>query len=113
MDMIDLSKQYTNHVKDEIKLSHIDRGIVYGWVKQGIDWFSHQWKEEGGFVINDSEVYHLVEVKEKKIIKKWININDDGSTNTCGTKELANYLANRDRIACKEIEIEYYEGEGL
>jgi hypothetical protein len=62
--MIDLEKKYTNKCNDEIKLSHIDRGIVYGWVKLGIDWYSHQWDEETGKVLlNAPDVNNLVEVK--------------------------------------------------
>ena len=122
--MIDLEKKYTNKRNDEIKLSHIDRGIVYGWVKLGIDWYSHQWDEETGKVLlNAPDVNDLIEVKPR--IKKtvWINVYED-CTSIHSTKYFADVhyrscgLADfhdrgGGRLACVKVELNVYEGEGL
>lgn len=49
-----------------------------------------------------------------KIKKKvWVNIYPDGWPCFATSRNKADKNAYKTRIACKEIEIEYYEGEGL
>jgi len=111
--MIDLEKKYTNKRNDEIKLSHIDRGIVYGWVNLGIDWYSRQWDEETGKVLlNAPDVNDLIEAKPR--IKKtvWLNVYEDG-TSIHSTKDFADMHNYSGRLACVKVEIDCEEGEGL
>jgi len=49
---------------------------------------------------------------ERKVLKRWVNIYSDRACFRADWYE-ANRLAGKDRIACVEIEIPYYEGEGL
>jgi hypothetical protein len=111
--MIDLEKKYTNKHNDEIKLSHIDRGIVYGWLKLGIDWYSHQWdKKTGKVLLNAPDVNNLIELKPR--IKKtvWLNIYEYCFL-CCSSKEEADHYDGDDRLACIRVEIDCEEGEGL
>lgn len=48
----------------------------------------------------------------KKTIKVWVNIYD-GGISPHQTQEIAELRATDRRLACKEITIEYTEGEGL
>lgn len=49
----------------------------------------------------------------KRKVKGWANIYSDGSGSIHYNKETADFKAEKNRIACKEIEIECYENEGL
>ena len=111
--MIDLEKKYTNKRNDEIKLSHIDRGIVYGWVNLGIDWYSHQWDEETGKVLlNTPYVNDLIEAKPRIKRTIWLSIYED-CTLSSSSKEEADHYDGDDRLACIKVEIDVEEGEGL
>ena len=111
--MIDLEKKYTNKRNEEIKLSHIDRGSVYGWVKIGIDWCPHQWDEKTGKVLlNAPDVNNLIEVKPRIKRTIWLIIYED-CTLSISSKEEADYYDDDNRLACIKVEIDYEEGEGL
>jgi len=111
--MIDLEKKYTNKRNDEIKLSHIDRGIVYGWVKLGIDWYSHQWdKKTGKVLLNAPDVNDLIEVKPRIKRTVWMNVNKDNVYRYLN-REDADCAHFDDRLACVKVEIDCEEGEGL
>ena len=95
-------------------LALIEGELVYGYRRVSGEWFSECWYQVNGKRykgIND--IADLVEVKEKKVVKLWINIDEGGYVYSYHEKYQADIEANNDRIACKYIEIEYYEGEGL
>lgn len=67
---------------------------------------------EGKFSTDDIQrKYNLVEVKEKKTIERWVNIYSHGQVLAHVSKEIADSMCTKHRVACKKIE--YYEGEGL
>jgi len=69
--------------------------------------------EEGtSYPYNSS--FDLIEIKEKKTVKFRLNIFKNGYLNAyiCSENE-CDILYNSNLAAIKEIEIEYYEGEGL
>jgi len=122
--MIDLEKKYTNQRNDAIKLSHIDRGVVYGWVKLGIDWCPHQWDEKTGKVLRYAlNFYDLAEVKPRIKQAVWVNVYED-CISIHSTKDFAD-IHDRScgrtdfndrggvRIACVKVEKDCEEGEGL
>lgn len=52
--------------------------------------------------------------REEKIIIGYVNIYNSHAPILFGSKEQADSVASKfQRIACKELEIKYYEGEGL
>jgi hypothetical protein len=122
--VIDLEQKYTNKRNDEIKLSHIDRGSVYGWVKIGIDWCPHQWDEKTGellwYALN---VYDLAEEKPRIKRTVWVNVYKD-CISIHSTKDFADvhyrscgradfHDRGGGRIACVKVEKDCEEGEGL
>jgi hypothetical protein len=121
--VIDLEKKYTNQRNDEIKLSHIDCGIVYGWVKLG-DWCPHQWDEKTGKVLWYAlNVYDLAEVEPRIKRTVWVNVYED-CISIHSTKDFADvhyrYCGRADfhdrggsRLACVKVELDGQEGEGL
>jgi hypothetical protein len=51
---------------------------------------------------------------ERKVLKRWLNIYETSPGNFLReTREKADRYSSKKRIACVEIEIPYYEGEGL
>lgn len=116
--MIDITKKYkTRDGRDVIILTTIRKGLhpVIGLVmhSNGVESLE-SWDLYGRWGNRDTPA-DLIEVKEKKKIKVFINIYStywtSGSWYT--TKEQADNRKGVDRKACKEIEIEYEEGEGL
>jgi hypothetical protein len=55
----------------------------------------------------------LINVQEKRIHHRWINIYPSGAEIPHASKESADKAANTSRIACIEITKEYTVGEGL
>lgn len=51
--------------------------------------------------------------KKKVRIKRWLNIDADGTVSFYDLRGKADMHRFSDRIACKEIDIEVEEGEGL
>lgn len=78
----------------------------YDWVKFNPEYYAYP-----GLVKN-------IEWRVKpEIIKQtvWLNIYDDGSKDAIchSTKEHADKCASDSRVACIEVPIEYYHGQGL
>ena len=57
--------------------------------------------------------FDLVNVPEKRTVKTWVNIYDDGSVYANLTKGTSDMISGVGRVACKEITIEFNVGEGL
>jgi hypothetical protein len=51
--------------------------------------------------------------KKKVRVQRWLNIDADGTVCLCYSRVEADTDRFSDRIACKEIDIEVEEGEGL
>ena len=55
----------------------------------------------------------LVEVREARKVRVWMNVYPNGVGSWYDSRERANAYALASRIACIERELEYYVGEGL
>jgi hypothetical protein len=118
MTKIDITKKYQTKGKEKAVLCLSKDGIIYGYriTSQG-EVIPQDWDEETGKVFLYGRENHcdLVEVKEKKFIRGCFNIYADGTIVFHASREIADYrsICSNDRLACKEFEIEYEEGEGL
>lgn len=61
----------------------------------------------------DSEHDLISEAPKKVKVKGFVNVDEDGWTEFFDTAEAARYGSRSNRIACKKIEFEVEEGEGL
>jgi hypothetical protein len=114
--MIDLSKKYKTTDGRDVKLYAIEGDRVMGAIKHrdGL-WRSDDWAVTDGNYYEDgtsSGNTDLVEVKEKKTQTLYVNIYERGTTGH-HTRDWADMIALKGRLACKQITIEYEEGEGL
>jgi hypothetical protein len=130
--MIDLNKKYRTKDGREVRIYatdggergaiHGEIGTIHGAIKKENGWFFAIWPSNG---ISHFSDYDLVEVKENKTVKVWANIHTnvfvDGFGNKVNevfvscyeNKDDADEYADHNRKACKLIEIDYEEGEGL
>lgn len=116
--MIDINKKYRTRDGREVRIYATDAGgkqPVHGaYLSKEGAWKVTYWKEEGMWVRGQSTNLDLIEIREKKKISGWVNIYPDGDLGGVYiSKEKADRAASARRIACKYIEIEYEEGEGL
>jgi hypothetical protein len=112
--MIDLSKIYKTRDGRHVELFTQKERLIYGILKVNNKWVSDNWFNDGSY--QDSPFEHeldLIEVKEKKTVTGFLNIYRLHTSPIYESKTLAQSLQMRGIIACKEITIEYEEGEGL
>ena len=119
--LISMDKKYQTKDGNPVTILRIDiKDMLYPVV--GI--VSHEegtetvetYTSTGAFITNRESPQDLVEVVEKKKVKKWINIYEHEKNITYSawdSKGEADTSASNNRIACKEIEIEYIDSEGL
>ncbi len=116
--MIDINKKYQTRDGREVKIYAIYdvRGdyCVHGAVLAKNGWSSASWTSEGDYWGGDKNDLDLIEVKEKRVYERWVNVlNFGGFASTYLTKREADKDAPPSRIACIHIRQEYEEGEGL
>jgi hypothetical protein len=112
--MIDLSKKWKTRLGHEVELFAKKDNVIYGILKVNNKWVSDTWFNDGRY--QDSPFEHeldLIEVKEKKTLTGFLNIYRSHTSPIYESKTLAQSLQMRGIIACKQITIEYEEGEGL
>lgn len=117
--MISMNKKYKTRDGSDTRILCVDAGTgkhpVIGLIEEkgtlGIRFFSKEGESISGSYLD------LIEVKEKKIIRKWVNIYKSNHVTTHSAKEIANETAidvgNNQIVACVPITIEFTEGEGL
>lgn len=114
--MIDLKKPYMTRGRKAVRLIS-DQGTkalpIIGLI--GDETFPTAWESTGKHISNLDE-FDLIEVKTKprKIkVSGWVNVDRKGNMGMAyRTKEMADYQASN-RVACKYVEFECEEGEGL
>jgi hypothetical protein len=86
-----------------------------GRIKLHDQWVATGWDESGRrmFAINNSP-NNLAPLPKKTVrVKAWLNVDANGGWRFWHSKAHAEGWAHANRIACKEIDIEVEEGEGL
>ena len=78
-------------------------------------WTACGWHENGRFMFagKDHECNIAPPPKKKVRVRRWLNIDADGTVSFYDLRGKADMHRFSDRIACKEIDIEIEEGEGL
>ncbi len=78
-------------------------------------WISAAWHANGRFMFAPSDhACNLAPPPKKTVrVKLFVNANDDGTFQVQRSRQLADEASLCIRIACKEIDIEVTEGEGL
>ena len=86
-----------------------------GRVKLNDQWVATGWDESGRrmFAINNSPNNLAPPPKKKVRVRVFVNCYASGSFFSYVDRETADRVAGSTRIACKEINIEVEEGEGL
>ncbi len=86
-----------------------------GRVKLNDQWVATGWDESGRrmFAINNSPNNLAPPPKKKVRVRVFVNCYASGSFFSYVDRETADRVAGSTRIACKEIDIEVEEGEGL
>jgi hypothetical protein len=78
-------------------------------------WFAREWEANGWYCFGDNEnPFNLAPPPKKKVrVRRWLNVDADGTVSFYDLRGKADIHRFSDRIACKEIDIEVEEGEGL
>jgi len=80
-------------------------------------WFAKEWDASGWYCFGyktEENLCNLAPPPKKTVwVKVWVNVDADGRFQVRQSRETADGWAHANRIACKEIDIEVTEGEGL
>jgi len=113
---IEVGKEYkTRHGKTRLVVykSQVDKDFQFLAINKENDdesWYT----EDGRYYIEVESGHDLVSPAPKKIkVEVWVNVYPDGYFNTYDSKDDAEAYGQSTRIACKRIEFEVEEGEGL
>ena len=112
---IDMTKKYRTRGGFEVKLLSDQGSDAYPLVGMISGTATPNcWLSNGRFSpYETSHHYDLIEVKEKKTTTGWVNIYSHGMVILHRSKNEADDQRGKLCLACKEITIEYFEGEGL
>jgi hypothetical protein len=79
------------------------------------EWIAAGWHAEGRYMYakTDHELNLAPPPKKKVRVRAWLNVDADGTVSFYDLRGKADTHRFSDRIACKEIDIEVEEGEGL
>ena len=80
-------------------------------------WFAREWDASGWYIHTRKTAeapYNLAPPPKKTVrVRLWVNADADGRFQVRQSRGTADGWAHANRIACKEIDIEVTEGEGL
>jgi len=115
--MIDIAKKYRYRNGEVARVLCVDRPCapyapVISMAKNGI---THTHQPGGTHTEGVGDHHHdLIEIKSRFERTVWLNIYRGGEiVIVASSKEWADDNAGPDRIACKKIELDFEEGEGL
>jgi hypothetical protein len=79
------------------------------------EWTASGWHANGRKMYGETDSpFNLAPPPKKTVrVKVWLNVDSSGGWRVWQSKERAHAWAQANRIACKEIDIEVTEGEGL
>lgn len=114
--MIDINKKYRLRNGWEARIYATDgcNGDIHGAYRHpDHGWIICSWRSDGSW-LRTERVHDFDLVKARPRIKRtvWLNVYPGGVL-AYGTREGADYQANRDRIACYCCEFDIEEGHGL
>jgi hypothetical protein len=120
--MISKDKTYCTRGGQEVRIYATDAGglfPVHGAIFQDGTWHGMKWTEEGKTHFTTTScmvntVDDLVEVKPRHKRTVWLNVYDNEVIHGgWRTKEEADNISHRNRVACIKLDLDFEEGEGL
>ena len=117
--MIRKDKQYRTRDGREVRIyatDGIDVYSVHGAAKTPEGWWATCWTKDGKVSCSSfdaSSDSDLIEVKPRIKREYWVNVYENRVSSMYPTKQDANCVADKNRIACVKVVIDCEEGEGL
>jgi hypothetical protein len=112
--VIDINKTYRTRDGREVRIYATDgwsASPIHGAIKVEGDWRFSCWSANG--IHHQDRGYDLIEVRPRHKRTVWVNVYPEKTAGDHTTKELADFYATRNRIACIKVELDFEEGEGL
>jgi hypothetical protein len=112
--MISKNKTYRTRDGREVRIYATDGGLgqsmIHGAIYGPNGWVPHVWFPDGSHEsVGD---FDLIEVKPRIKRTVWLNVYENGQALYL-SKEIADGMAHKSRLACVKVEIDCEEGEGL
>jgi hypothetical protein len=110
--MISKDKQYKTQDGREVRIYATDGTgpyPVHGAIRESNGWYSCSWSQYGKYSEEPDSPSHLIEIKPRIKIERWITVADDGSIFVFTNK----VKGGPSVFAVKHIVFEVEEGEGL
>lgn len=114
--MIDITKQYRTRDGREVRIYATDGNdpfAIHGAIVTEKGWAQTDWTKEGGYILNVSHQFDLIEVRPRHKRVVWLNVYEGVSTSAWEEKKWADKYAEPNRIACLRVELDFAEGDGL
>ena len=113
--MISKDKQYRTRDGREVRIYATDGGLgqsmIHGATYDGgCEWVPRVWFPDGSH--ENISHFDLIEVKPRIKRTVWLNVYENGQALYL-SKEIADGMAHKRRLACVKVEIDCEEGEGL
>jgi hypothetical protein len=112
--MIDKDKQYKTRDGREVRIYATDAGGLYpvhGAIKRDDGWSMDSWTSQGTQLGQCESFRHLIEVKPRIKIERWVMVARNGDYSLWLNKP--SKAASVDAFAITRISFEVEEGEGL
>jgi hypothetical protein len=112
--MIDKNKQYKTRDGREVRIYATDGAgtrPVQGAIRASNGWYSCNWSQYGKYSEEPDSPSHLVEVKPRIKIERWVMVGRDGGYSLWLDKP--SRAASVDAFGLTRISFEVEEGEGL
>lgn len=110
--MIDKNKQYKTRDGREVRIYATDGAgphPVHGAIREFNGWYNCNWSQYGKYSEEPDSPSHIIGVKPRIKIERWITVADDGSIFVFTNK----VKGGPSVFAIKHISFEVEEGEGL
>jgi len=113
--MISKDKQYRTRDGREVRIYATDGGMkrIHGAIKTTDGWLQNGWYSDGRDQYGHNQC-DLIEVKPRHKRTVWVNVFSDFAISVgFASKERADLYADKNRIACIRVDLDFQEGEGL
>ena len=115
--MISKDKTYRTRDGREVRIYATDGGdgtAIHGSFKEGDRWRIVSWKSDGKFYEFHESHLDLIEVKPRINRTVWLNVYPNGvKDGVHAFRQEADYVSDKDRIACIKVDLDFEEGQGL
>lgn len=108
---IEVGKEYGTRCGDVYKIVHYNNSdrTFLGVTDCGFT----GWFRRNGQLIGNRKEKLILEPPKRVKVERWVNVYPDGDINSYKSREEADEFELSNRFACKHVEFEVEEGEGL